>query len=82
MEEIALGILIGIGFSVFGRKLYRPAVKGTIKAGLAASEAASEVIHEGKEVLADLMAEAKQESAAARSVAAARSEEPKGQASN
>jgi hypothetical protein len=82
MEGIALGIFIGIGFTVFGKKLYRPAVKGTIKAGLAASEAVEEAIHEGKEVLSDLVAEAKQESAAARSVAAARPEEPKGQASN
>ncbi len=80
MEGIALGIFIGLGLGVLGKRLYRPLIKGTIKAYLLTSEAAEEMFHEGREVLADLVAEAKQELAAAR--AATRVEEPSGQAIN
>ena len=87
MEGLAIGVLIGIGLAVFGRKLARPALKGTIKAGFVASEAAMEAIHEGKEMLSDVVAEARHESAVAKEVVApsegpSRPGEPKGQASN
>lgn len=65
MGEIGLGILIGFGLSAF-RKAYRPALKSAIKLGLVTSEAVKEAAHEGEEVFADLVAEAKQEVAATR----------------
>ena len=64
--EIGIGILIGIGLAIIGRKGARPAIKGTIKAGILAQEAMEDAFHEGKEVISDLVAEAKQESAAYR----------------
>jgi hypothetical protein len=84
MEEIGFGILIGIGLALFGRKGARPIVKGTIKAGMIASEKAEEAYHEGKEMLADLMAEARQETAEYRAAAEAamRDDARKGPASN
>jgi hypothetical protein len=87
MEAIGLGILIGIGLAVFGRKAARPMLKGTIKAGLVASEAAMEALQEGKEVLSDVVAEARHETVIAKDAsappdAAREPEEPKGRASN
>lgn len=85
--EGLIGILIGIGLAVVGKRVARPALKGTIKVGLVASEAAMEAIHEGKEVLSDVVAEARHETAIAKDAAASaeaspRPEAPKGQASN
>ena len=84
MEEIGIGILIGIGLALFGRKGARPIVKGTIKAGIIASERMEEAYHEGKEMLADLVAEARQESAEHRAAAEAAMHDDarKGPASN
>jgi len=66
MGEIGIGILIGLGLAIFGRKGAKPIIKGTIKAGIIASETMEDAYHEGKEVITDLVAEAKQESAAYR----------------
>jgi hypothetical protein len=89
MEEIGLGILIGVGLAYLGRKVVRPALRSTIKAGLIASEAARDALYEGKEVLSDVVAEARHEWMSARRAAAAaktappiRPEEPKGHVSD
>lgn len=87
MEGIGIGILIGLGFAVLGRRAGRPVIKSSIKAGLVASERAMDAIHEGKEALSDLVAEARHEaalerSAAAQAAASSKPDEPGGQASN
>lgn len=79
MEEIGLGILIGLGMVAL-KKRYRPVVKGAIKIGLTAGEALKEAVHEGGEQIGDLFAEARQEVQAARGADAASAhapEEPK-----
>lgn len=65
MGEIILGILIGAGLVAVG-KVYRPALKEGIKLGINASEAVKSAVHEGRENLTDLVAEAKQEAEADR----------------
>lgn len=86
MEGIGFGILIGLGLAVLGRRVGRPTVKSTIKAGLIASEAAMDAIHEGKEALSDLVAEARHEAAQARGATHAKAiptpDDPGGRASN
>lgn len=66
MGEIILGILIGAGLVAAGKKVYRPALKEGIKLGINASEAVKSAVHEGRENLTDLVAEAKQEAEADR----------------
>jgi hypothetical protein len=59
MGEIILGIFIGAGLVTIGRKVYRPALKEVIKVGITAKEAAKKALHEGRENLNDMVAEAK-----------------------
>jgi hypothetical protein len=61
MGEIVLGILIGAGLVTVGKRAYRPALKEGIKLGILATDAVKEAVHEGREKLTDLVAEAKQE---------------------
>jgi hypothetical protein len=61
MGEIILGILIGAGAVAVGKKFYRPALKEGIKLGIVASEAAKVALHEGREQLTDIVAEARHE---------------------
>ena len=65
MGEVILGILIGAGLVAAG-KVYRPALKEGIKLGINATEAVKTAVHEGRENLSDLVAEAKQEAEADR----------------
>jgi hypothetical protein len=44
-----------------GKKVSRPAIKEGIKLGINATEAVKHAVHEGRESLTDLVAEAKQE---------------------
>lgn len=66
MGEIILGIFIGAGLFAAGKKVYRPALKEGIKLGINATEAMKHAVHEGRENLTDLVAEAKQEAEADR----------------
>jgi hypothetical protein len=59
MGEIIFGIFIGAGLVTIGRKVYRPVLKEVIKVGITASEAAKEALHEGRENLNEMVAEAK-----------------------
>jgi hypothetical protein len=65
MEELVLGVFIGIGLAAL-KRVARPVAKGVIKIGLTTADAAKEAIEEGGESLSDLVAEVKQEVAAAR----------------
>lgn len=76
MGEIILGILIGAGLVTVGKKVYRPALKDVIKVGINATEAVKEAVHEGREKLTDLVAEAKQEAQADRRAARPEPEAP------
>jgi hypothetical protein len=60
MEGIGLGILIGIGLTSF-KRVYRPMAKGALKLGLTTADAVKDAVHEGRETLADLLAEVKLE---------------------
>lgn len=87
MEGIGLGILIGVGLALLGKRAGRPVVKSSIKAGIIASERAMDALHEGKEALSDLVAEARHEatlerSAAEQAAASPKPDEPGGQTSN
>lgn len=67
MGEVVLGMFIGAGLvaiGAIGKKVYRPALKDVIKMGITASEAVKEAVHEGRENLNDVVAEAKQEAEA------------------
>jgi len=66
MGEIILGIFIGAGLLAAGKKISRPALKEGIKLGINATEAVKNAVHEGRESLTDLVAEAKQEAEADR----------------
>jgi hypothetical protein len=77
MEEIGLGILIGIGIAAL-KKAYRPALKHAIKLGMSASERVKDAVHEGEETLTDLLAEVRHERAAHHGGAAAPEGEPQG----
>lgn len=60
MEGIGLGIIIGIGLASLTR-ITRPAVKEALKVGLVTLERVKGVLGEGRERLADLLAEAREE---------------------
>lgn len=83
MGEMIMGLLLGAGLATMGKKVYRPALKGAIKAGITASEALQDAVHEGREQLSDLVAEARHEVETARAAAPAPdapAEEPRGPA--
>lgn len=69
MGEVILGMFIGAGLLAVGRKVYKPALKDVIKLGIATSEKVKEAVHEGRENLSDMVAEAKQEAQADRRAA-------------
>lgn len=75
MEEIGLGILIGLGISAL-KKAYRPALKNAIKLGMSASARMKDAVHEGEETLSDLLAEVRHERAASHGGAAAQEAAP------
>jgi hypothetical protein len=60
MEGIGLGIIIGIGLASLTR-ITRPAVKEALKVGLITLERVKSALGEGRERLADLVAEAREE---------------------
>lgn len=64
MGEVILGMFIGAGLLAVGRKVYKPALKDVIKMGITATEAVKDAVHEGRESLNDMVAEAKQEAQA------------------
>ena len=64
MGEVILGMFIGVGLLVVGRKVYKPALKDVIKIGITASEKVKDAVHEGRESLNDMVVEAKQEAQA------------------
>ena len=76
MKELILGILLGGGAVAIGKKVYRPAIKEAIKLGLAASVAAKNAFHEGREQISDLVAEARQEAEADRRAREEREAQP------
>jgi Protein of unknown function (DUF5132) len=61
MEELIVGLVVGVCLVAVGKRVYRPALKSAIKAGIAASEIARDGLHEGREQLFDLVAEARHE---------------------
>lgn len=60
MEGIGLGIIIGIGLVSLTR-ITRPRVKEALKVGLITLERVKGALGEGRERLADLLAEAREE---------------------
>ena len=69
MGEVILGMFIGAGLLAVGRKVYKPALKDVIKIGITTSEKVKEAVHEGRESLNDMVAEAKQAAQADRRAA-------------
>ncbi|WP_437637349.1 hypothetical protein [Sorangium sp. So ce854] len=62
MERLGLGIIIGVGLASLTR-ITRPTVKRAMKLGLVAVEAIKGALGEGRERLADLVAEVREEMA-------------------
>lgn len=62
MERLGLGIIIGVGLASLTR-VTRPTVKRAMRVGLAAMEAIKGAFGEGRERLADLVAEVREEMA-------------------
>ncbi|AUX20728.1 hypothetical protein SOCEGT47_012010 [Sorangium cellulosum] len=62
MERIGLGIIIGVGLASLAR-ITRPTAKKALKLGFAAIEAVKGALGEGRERVADLVAEVKDEMA-------------------
>ncbi|XXX79087.1 hypothetical protein WMF30_09965 [Sorangium sp. So ce134] len=62
MERLGLGIIIGVGLASLTR-ITRPTVKKAMRLGFAAADALRSALGEGKERLADLVAEVKEEMA-------------------
>ncbi|MGK4006972.1 hypothetical protein WMF31_30400 [Sorangium sp. So ce1036] len=62
MERIGLGIIIGVGLASLAR-ITRPTAKKALKLGLTAIEAVKGALGEGRERVADLVAEVKDEMA-------------------
>ncbi len=74
MGEVILGMFIGAGLLAVGRKVYKPALKDVIKMGITATEAVKEAVHEGRESLNDMVAEARMEAEADKRAARASAE--------
>ncbi len=74
MGEVILGMFIGAGLLTVGRKVYKPALKDVIKIGITATEAVKEAVHEGRESLNDMVAEARMEAEADKRAARASAE--------
>ncbi|WP_437744725.1 hypothetical protein WME73_07080 [Sorangium sp. So ce302] len=62
MERLGLGIIIGIGLTSLTR-ITRPTVKRAMKLGFVAVDAIRGALGEGRERLADLVAEVREEMA-------------------
>ncbi|KYF73797.1 hypothetical protein BE11_46175 [Sorangium cellulosum] len=62
MERLGLGIIIGVGLASLTR-ITRPTVKRAMRLGFVAFEAVKGALGEGRERLADLVAEVKDEMA-------------------
>ncbi len=62
MERLGLGIIIGVGLASLTR-ITRPTVKRAMRLGFVAAAAVKGALGEGKERLADLLAEVREEMA-------------------